>query len=1292
MDSKLSRWCDGLIEAGWLAAVIVTPLFFNIHSDRVFEPDKLAILRTIAVLMASAWLVKFVDQKEWRQLKRLDWRRPDSLWRMPFLAIVTLLVLIYLISTLFSVTRGVSWAGSYQRMQGTYTTLSYIIIFLTTIGTMRSMAQVRRVVTTIIITSIPVAFYGLLQHFDLDPLPWAGDVTERVAGHMGNAIFIGAYLIMVVPLTLARILASFSNIMYDEEVSGADVIRSSAYIFVLAIQLIAIYWSGSRGPWLGLGVGLFAFILIVLVNLRNASLDRGRFRWSEVGRGMLFVLLGTAVSYFIIRLFLQLLGGRFPSISGGMGSFLAFVGAVGLVVVAIFVMASARRGWRWLWFSWITLSLFLGVWLVAFNLPPDATQPYAEIPVVGNVVTSLDEWRELPRIGRFGQILEADSATGRVRVLIWTGVLDLLAPHEPLQYPDGTPDRFNFLRPLIGYGPEAMYVAYNRFYPPELATIEARNASPDRSHNETFDALVITGIVGFVIWQALYLSVFYVAFRWLGVLRGKRERNLLIGLWVGMGLLVAVLFALWRGPVYVGVAYPFGTILGLVIYLIYYALTAEPPEAEAAQPFAGDRLLVTALAAAILAHYVEIHFGIAIAATRTYFFLYTALLFMVAYLLPRLKEVKTVVSTVSSSRKRGRRQAAPATSAGWGPMLLNTLVLGLIIGVMGYTFVTYNQPPGQTGEELVQLTAGDIFQQSFFQDASKDFVDSPFIYLMVILTWGLGILIMVSEMVKDKELRVPANLRILAPNRQKIAAGIFLLMGVGSIGFRLVVPQPANAGATALLGQSLLWLWGAVSIWGGVRLLVGKGDGDRTFAGGVALAGLLLSLPVFLAGGAGVALVTAVICAIILYLLWDKAWSKFFLPIGVLGVGSLTIGMSYAYFQAFQLRNSLLYRFTLTPPETLLELQNYVTDDADHSVTFLVYFFGLVILLLVVAAIVLALTKKPNTKENGSIPAYLLLLGLVILAGWAVAISNLQVIQADMVYKRGRFYDNEASRTHNLENWDSAIAVYQDALNRVPDEDFYYLFLGRAYLERSTLTEDANEKAQLLSDAEKRLLLAQKINPLNTDHTANLARLNTRWVALTDDETARQERIDQAEQYYLDALSLSPQNSVIRNEYARLLLNLKQDCPGAIQVFEESVAIDPYYTETYFDLAQTYQACAAGQAEDMQEEMTQKAAEVALGAAEQRPNDPRVWVRAGQILHDLGDYEGAVAAYEQVRQLDPQGQLVTSWNLDFLLANSYAALGQLEQAVALTQNALATAPPQYTEQIQQFLNQLTGGG
>jgi len=61
--SKLSQWCDRLIEAGWLAAIIVTPLFFNIYSSRVFEPDKLTTLRSIALVMATAWIIKFFEER-----------------------------------------------------------------------------------------------------------------------------------------------------------------------------------------------------------------------------------------------------------------------------------------------------------------------------------------------------------------------------------------------------------------------------------------------------------------------------------------------------------------------------------------------------------------------------------------------------------------------------------------------------------------------------------------------------------------------------------------------------------------------------------------------------------------------------------------------------------------------------------------------------------------------------------------------------------------------------------------------------------------------------------------------------------------------------------------------------------------------------------------------------------------------------------------------------------------------------------------------------------------------------
>ena len=55
MPNRLSRFADGIMEACWLLALIVTPLFFNIYSSRVFEPDKIALLRSLALVAGAAW-------------------------------------------------------------------------------------------------------------------------------------------------------------------------------------------------------------------------------------------------------------------------------------------------------------------------------------------------------------------------------------------------------------------------------------------------------------------------------------------------------------------------------------------------------------------------------------------------------------------------------------------------------------------------------------------------------------------------------------------------------------------------------------------------------------------------------------------------------------------------------------------------------------------------------------------------------------------------------------------------------------------------------------------------------------------------------------------------------------------------------------------------------------------------------------------------------------------------------------------------------------------------------------
>ena len=139
--------------------------------------------------------------------------RIKTLLRIPLLGLVAGLALLYLVSTIFSVSPYTSFWGSYQRLQGTYTTLSYLVVFAALVGNLRRRAQVERLITVAILASLPVSLYGVLQRYQADPIPWGGDVIARVASNLGNSIFVAAYLIMVFPLTVMRIVEFFEALL-----------------------------------------------------------------------------------------------------------------------------------------------------------------------------------------------------------------------------------------------------------------------------------------------------------------------------------------------------------------------------------------------------------------------------------------------------------------------------------------------------------------------------------------------------------------------------------------------------------------------------------------------------------------------------------------------------------------------------------------------------------------------------------------------------------------------------------------------------------------------------------------------------------------------------------------------------------------------------------------------------------------------------------------------------------------------------------------------------------------------
>ncbi|MDA0246400.1 MAG: hypothetical protein OT477_23570 [Chloroflexi bacterium] len=1298
MDSKLSRWCDTVIEIGCLIALLAAPLFFNIHSDRVFEPDKLTLLRSLALFLSCVWLVKFVDQGHWRSWEWARWQNPRAIWHTPFVLPVVALAVVYLLSTLFSVTPRVSWAGSYQRLQGTYTTLSYLVIFALAVQTFRTAAQIQRAVTAVIIATIPVALYGMLQRFGLDPLPWGGNVQTRIAGHMGNAIFIAAYLIMGVPLTLGRIINSFWHILSDEELNPADIIRSSIYIFVFAIQLIAIWWSGSRGPQLGLGVGLFAFVLIFLVALRNSV--QGKTGYS--GRDLALSALGTVLP---LASFGAAVAMR-PSV-GDSSSVLIFGGGVALTVLLLFILVAVRRGWLWLWLSWIQVVLVMGAFLLAFNFVPPATEAATANPITA----TFDAWRGVQGIGRLGRMLEAEGGTGRVRVLIWEGTVNLVLPHEPLNFPDGSQDTWNFLRPFIGYGPEAMYVAYNSFYPPELASLEARNASPDRSHNETWDALVITGLFGFLAWQWLYLTMFYHGFRWLGVAQSKFDRNLLVGLWVGAGAAVAIAFSLWRGPAYIGVSWPLGNIIGLIAYLIYYAITAKPAQGEQNNPFSAERLLLIALLGGMIAHYVEIHFGIAIAVTRVHFFMFAALMLVLGTQQATADEAAEAEPLPTTGKQRRPVVVAARPATGWGaPAAMWSFLLALVIALMAFSFTNYSPPPGKVIQSMADLpTAAEIFSQSFFVNPAKQFAESPFLFLVLVMSWLLGTLLAVSEMVRSGLITLtttaaPTRKESKAqPNHHKIALALFgtgALMGlvlllIGLFGQSMGV-DVAAWGTTQRIGHlTVAPLVLLLCVQAAVPLLRGRPQAHVT-AGTIAAVLFALSLPLLIAGGGWYAAFMLVASGFVLYLLWDTAVANIATPALTISLTSFVGGLIFALVHANQLRGGMI-----TPAGVNAETPETVRRVAEAvqyaGILNPIYLFIFTFLLVTAVLIVLPRPAKTSGSNAGWIALPILLLAGLI----GLRETNLQVVQADIIYKRGKPFDSQApsaaaqDRAQGLILWDNAIAIYEKALELAPNEDFYYLWLGRAYLEKATLVAaNPTERDAILTTAEESLFVAQRINPLNTDHTANLARLNTRWAGLLGASNPGQaEKVEDAQAYYRAAISLSPQNAVVRNEYGRMTYSFSQSCAEAMPIYEESRTADPFYAQTPLEMAEIQIACATN-TEDTAERATyyddimanleeglRIATEVTM---KDRPPVGQVWARAAQAFAGWEEWDMAIAAYEVL--LERADNPIPVWQTHIQIATAYNAQGEKELALAQANIAKEDAPAEVLTQIEAFIS------
>ena len=353
-----------------------------------YELPKVVVLRALILL---TFAITLLARDNFTHFSFADWLRRPLIKPILGLACVTFF------STLVSLNPLTSLLGGYHRQQGLYLALLLILWALLLAKQLRRRAARRCLSNALIGGGTLVALTPFLES-----LYWQENAfTWRPGGSLGNPIFLSAYLIMILPFTLARLLIATGRKRHQFVLIGA-----------LILQLLAVLITQSRGPWVGLLAGGILFMVLLL--------------WPHHRRLM----------------------------SGGI------IGGLLLVLI-----------------------LLVGL--------------QAE-------VVPLRDLAQLPYVNRLTRATDLSRGTTRVRIVLWETALKVVRTWPVLGL---NSDRWQALRPLLGYGPDTAGYAYTAAYPPELARIEDPGAIWDRAHNEVLDILTMRGWLGVAAVAALNVAV-----------------------------------------------------------------------------------------------------------------------------------------------------------------------------------------------------------------------------------------------------------------------------------------------------------------------------------------------------------------------------------------------------------------------------------------------------------------------------------------------------------------------------------------------------------------------------------------------------------------------------------------------------------------------------------------------------------------------------------------------------------------------------------------------------------------
>ncbi len=264
MNNRIIKICNRGIFLGLLILVFFLPLVLNFRLADTFDLAKVTLFRMVVIALGLFWLVKI--------LKSTEIKLTHSPLNLPAVCFV----LVGVLATVFSINPRLSFWGLYKYYSwGFSSVVGYVLLYFVVANNLGKDSLKKLFLFAVLAGGI-VAFYGICQYKGVEifsRMPKAPGA--RIWSTLGNANYLGAFLIMVFPLGLGTLLLTKSRLW---RLVLAGVLGS--FFICLLITL-------SRGAWLGFAGSLLLFAVVL-----RKSISKKLLRLS----GLILILLLLSVA------------------------------------------------------------------------------------------------------------------------------------------------------------------------------------------------------------------------------------------------------------------------------------------------------------------------------------------------------------------------------------------------------------------------------------------------------------------------------------------------------------------------------------------------------------------------------------------------------------------------------------------------------------------------------------------------------------------------------------------------------------------------------------------------------------------------------------------------------------------------------------------------------------------------------------------------------------------------------------------------------------------------------------